>query len=180
MTNRITAFLMNEAVKVLYGFLFTAIMIILLAALRAINVSNFLFIQIVFVSVSLLVLTYFFSRLKWANKRIRGNEIYLVLFAFTISSFLLLNVDRSRSVYLLKWVDAAGANGITSLELSSKASVNDLGQLALNQRIDEQIESGNLIRDSEGNLQTSNQGKILNSIFKLTAKFLNLTGYNKS
>ena len=180
MTNRLTAFLKNEAVKVLYGFLFTAIMMFLLAALRAITVDNFLFLQIVFVSVSLLFLTYFFSRSKWSNKRICGNEIYLVLFAFTISSFLLLNVDRSRSVYLLKWVDAAGANGITSLELNSKASVNDLGKIALNQRIDEQIESGNLIRNAEGNLQTSYQGKLLNSIFKLTAKFLNLTGYNRS
>jgi hypothetical protein len=180
MTNRITTFLKDEVVKVLYGFLFTAIMILLLAALRSITVSSFLFLQILFVSCFMLFLTYFFSRSKWKNKRVFGNEIYLVLFAFTVTSFLLLNVDRSRSVYLLKWVDAAGANGISSLELGSKASANDLGRLALNQRVDEQIESGNLVRDSEGDLLTSNQGKILNSIFKLTAKFLNLTGYNRS
>ena len=140
MTNKITAFLKDEAVKVIYGFLFTAIMIFLLAALRAITVSSFLFLQIAFASVALLTVTYFFSRSKWGNRRIRGNEIYLVLFAFTITSFLLLNVDRSRSVYLLKWVDAAGTNGITSLELSSKASANDLGKSALDQRVDEQIE----------------------------------------
>ena len=128
----------------------------------------------------MLALTYFLSMSKWKIKRVHGNEIYLVLFAFTIASFLLLNVDRSRSVYLLKWVDATGGKGISLQQMTIKANANDLGTIALNQRINEQFQSGNLTKDSEGTLRTTSRGKALNSLFKITATFLNLTGYHKA
>jgi thiol:disulfide interchange protein len=180
MTHRIIKFLKEETKKILFGLLFTLVMLIVVALLRSITVSTFLFSQIVFVSVLMLFMTYFWSISRWRNSHIRGNEIYLILFAFTITSFLLLNVDRSRSVYLLKWVDAAGTKGISSSELASKASANDLGITALEQRIAEQIETGNLKKDSKGYLRSTNQGKIFNLISKFTAGFLNLTGYTRA
>ena len=180
MNNRFFSFIKEEAIKILYGCLFAIMLIGLLAILRAITVSTFLFVQIIFMSIVMLALTYFLSMSKWKIKRVHGNEIYLVLFAFTIASFLLLNVDRSRSVYLLKWVDATGGQGISLLEISAKANANDLGTYALNQRINEQIQSGNLTKDSKGILRTTSRGKVLNSLFKVTAAFLNLTGYHKA
>ncbi len=180
MTLKLITFLKEEIKKILFGLLFSAVMLLFLALLRSLTVSTFLFSQIVLVSILMLILTYILSISHGRINRIRGNEIYLVLFAFTIASFLLLNVDRSRSVYLLKWVDAAGAKGISSSELTSKATDNDLGTLALKQRIAEQIESGNLERVSGDYLRVTTQGKILNQISKLTAKFFNLTGYNRA
>ena len=96
------------------------------------------------------------------------------------SSFLLLNIDRSRSVYVLKWVDYSGKSGVSMSDILSKGSGSDMDTFALKQRIDEQIQSGNIQRNSSQTLTTTYQGHLLNQFFRIIARLESLDGYSKS
>jgi hypothetical protein len=152
----------------------------MMGLLRIFSRETFLFIQIVIVSFLLLCTTYIFARISVRSRWILGSEIYLTVFAFTLTSFLLLNIDRSRSVYLLKWIDSSNSQGITYEELEVIAYRESFGKQALNQRLAEQIESGNIVLISSQHYSVTTRGHLLNSFFCFLANFTHLNGYKRA
>jgi len=107
---------------------------------------------------------------------INGNELLIVSISFILITSLLLNIDRSRSFYLLKWVESAGNYGTSITELQKLKKLSDSDLAALKQRVREQDQSGFLFKDNE-RIYISSQGKFLVFIFRNLAKFENLKGY---
>lgn len=173
-------FLKNELGKIFYGVLISAIMVLVIGVIRIFSTGTFLFLQIIFVSMLLLVLLYLVPHSKFSAKWIKGTEIYLVVFAFTMTSFLLLNIDRSRSVYLLKWVDSARPTGLTFEQIENKGALAELGKTSLRQRIEEQVQSRTFYVDSSERVHTTGSGHLLNQFFSVLARALSLNGYIKS
>ena len=180
MHNSTRNFLIGEIWKLTLGLLTSLGMLLLLSLLRHFSTGTFLFIQIILVSILMLVILYSLSMYDKGKKWIRGSEIYLTIFAFTISSFLLLNIDRSRSVYLLNWVDSAGDMGISAKKLESIGEKHDLSGNSLEQRIEEQIQSGNLHKGPNGLLRSTKRGHMLNNLFEIIARIENLEGYQNA
>lgn len=173
-------FFRGEIEKILIGLLFTAIAFLVLAAVRIFSTNLFLFLQIVIVSLLLLLFAYFLSRKSTFAKWLLGSEIYVTIFAFTLTSFLLLNVDRSRSVYVLKWIDVQRVEGISFEELLEIGKKEAMNRSSLKQRLEEQIQSGNVYREDNGFYRTTLRGHALNSFFALVAEIQHLEGYKKS
>jgi hypothetical protein len=126
---------------------------------------------------SIYVFTFFgkggIARLLW------GKELAAILIIFIFLSFLILNVDRSRSVYLLKWVEMSSSAGITEEELSNRMGFTKIEKSDFRQRINEQISSGT-IRLDEDKLKLTLSGTVLTKFFNFLANFENLKGYPKS
>jgi hypothetical protein len=110
----------------------------------------------------------------------KNDFVYSVIIGSLISLLLfpnsLLNVDRSRSFYVLSWVDK-GEVKLTESELSVNVeSPEAADQAAIQQRIAEQIKRG-LIMERSGNLSLTQKGKILVFIANNLAEIFNLDGW---
>ena len=63
---------------------------------------------------------------------------------------MLLNIDRSRSIFLLKWVESYGETGLTSKIIAHDHNLSENDYVVIVQRIGEQEQSGMLVvRDEE-------------------------------
>lgn len=157
----------------------TLLLLAVLAIWRYFETNTFLFIQIIVCSIILLSLFYLLrlsgSKLKFFN----GNELLIIAISFIVVTFLLLNIDRSRSFFLLKWVDSSGSNGITVQEIQKQKNLSEADLIAVRQRIKEQDQSGFLIVRNE-RIYISREGKVLVFIFRNVARIENLTGYGKA
>lgn len=103
------------------------------------------------------------------------NLIGLML-SLLVLPYTLLNVDRSRSFYVLSWVDQGRVtveNGQIILEVKSKESADIAG---VDLRLKEQAERG-LIREGNGVYKVTNLGKLTLRIANLLAKLFNLTNW---
>ena len=152
------------------------ILFLLIALWRLFDPNSFLFLQILFCSVILLLILYSLRLRKFPFKIINGNELLIVSISFILITSLLLNIDRSRSFYLLKWVESAGNYGTSITELQKLKKLSDSDLAALKQRVQEQDQSGFLFKENE-RIYISSQGKFLVFIFRNLAKFENLKGY---
>lgn len=180
MKTRVKGFIRKETAKIAQGLCITLCLLIGIACLRAYSTGTFLFIQIISACLVLLLILYVLGHSSVRVSWIRGSEIYLTVFAFTISSFLLLNVDRSRSIYLLKWIDNNRSTGLTFRELATIAERESFGENALIQRLREQIESGNVYLDPQTRYRSTFRGHTLNVFFSTLADFEHLEGYKGS
>lgn len=163
-----------ELRKVFAGLMCTMLTISILAIWRRYDNSSFLFIQICVVS----LLSYFiFLILETKLKFFSGNSLVAALISFTLLTSLALNIDRSRSVQVVKWV-----HQISSI---SKVSVGEIAQIKhlspneippIKQRLREQTELGLL--EAHGSLYSlSFSGRAFISLSEFLAHFLSLNGY---
>ena len=128
----------------------------------------------------ILLLTLYSLRLtRFRLRFLKGNELLVISMSFIIVTFLLLNIDRSRSFFLLKWVESVGNNGISFTELQKQKNLSDSDIIAIKQRIQEQDQSGFLFIHSE-RIYISREGKFLVFIFRSVASFENLEGYKNA
>ena len=103
------------------------------------------------------------------------NIIGLML-SLLVMPYTLLNVDRSRSFYVLSWVDQGRVsleNGRLVLEVKSTESADIAG---VDLRLKEQEQRG-LIQQGNGIYKVTNMGKLTLRIANLLAKLFNLTNW---
>lgn len=103
------------------------------------------------------------------------NIIGLML-SLLVLPYTLLNIDRSRSFYVLSWVDQGKVyveNGQIILEVRSTESADIAG---VDLRLKEQEQRG-LIREGNGVYKVTNIGKFTLRIANLLAKLFNLTNW---
>jgi hypothetical protein len=106
--------------------------------------------------------------------------LLIVLIFFTITSLTLVNVDRSRSIYVLSWIseDRVKLNN-NYIDLAQVKSTEKLNIDGVRQRINEQIKRGLVIKDGN-QLELSKGGLVIVLISKYVAKVFNLNGWDKN
>ena len=88
----------------------------------------------------------------------------------------LINIDRSRSVFVLKWVNQYGQSGTSIEELQKSKNFSSSEKSAVEQRIREQ-EQMKLLNSKNGKVYISELGKIAIFLFERIAALENLQGY---
>lgn len=157
----------------------TLLLLAVLAIWRYFETNTFIFIQIIVCSIILLSVLYLLRLSNSKFKFFNGNELLIIAISFIVVTFLLLNIDRSRSFFLLKWVDSSGSNGITVQEIQKQKNLSESDLVAVEQRIQEQDQSGFLIVRNE-RIYISQEGRVLVFIFRNLARVENLTGYSRA
>jgi hypothetical protein len=109
-------------------------------------------------------------------------DVIISLLVFYIFfATVLVNVDRSRSVFVLSWV----SNNLVKIEppgydLSLIKSYASKDYDGIEMRLNEHMKR-NLIQTNDSQVSLTNNGSILLGIIELSAKFFNLQGfYNNS
>lgn len=181
MSSRLFGLLKREIEFLVIATLLTILAFIFLAFWRLFDSKTFTFHQIILVCVTMGSFIYLFTFFKSGRiaRTLLGKELAAILLIFTILSFLILNVDRSRSVYLLKWVEMSASSGISSAELSDRIGFSRIERVDFEQRIDEQIHSGTIKLDGE-KLKLTLVGSVLTRFFDFLARVENLKGYPTS
>jgi energy-coupling factor transporter transmembrane protein EcfT len=171
----------REVATIILALIFTAISFVLFALIRKIDTDTFSFLQIIMVTFLIAVFVYTLSFLGYRNfsSIFHGRELTIVLIVFTLLSFAVLNIDRSRSFYLIKWVSISGEKGISTAELADKYNLSSQDFSDLSQRVREQKESGTLF-ESKGKLHLTRAGKAIASVSTFIAGFASLTGYPRT
>ena len=157
----------------------TLLLLAVLAIWRYFEISTFIFIQIIVCSIILLSVLYLLRLSNSKFKFFNENELLVISISFIVVTFLLLNIDRSRSFHLLKWVDSSGSHGITVKEIQKQKNLSETDLVAVKQRIQEQDQNGFLIVKNE-RIYISREGKVLVFIFRNLARIENLTGYGNA
>ena len=111
------------------------------------------------------------------NKEI---TVFIILFAVTITQIftgVLVNIDRSRSFYVLSWIHKSEIKVVSEgYDLKNIHSMEKLNNLAINQRIDEQISRGLVVLEDK-KLRLSFIGTTLVNISDKTAQIFDLKGW---
>ena len=118
------------------------------------------------------------------NKNILNDSIRMISYLTIIGLFLsvlvfpysLVNIDRSRSFYVLSWVNLNKVqikSGELVLSVNSSESVDKLGVLL---RIQEQQQRG-LVNEIEGTYRATRYGKVLLRIANFLAQLFNLQNW---
>jgi hypothetical protein len=146
--------------------------------------SNLLFEQILFSAISPIILLILLNKPLLRRSLNFGDvykEVSIMILVFILAmSFSLVNVDRSRSFYVLSWV---GNQKITCTEtqydLSQVQSEEKFNVDAISSRIDEQISRG-LISISEDGCDLTNSGKVYLFLANTLAKIFFLDYWYKN
>ena len=180
MSAKSTSLARREFKTLLVSLLVTFVGFLILALWRLFQNSTFLFTQILIVTVILGVLVYLFSSILESrfSAVLRGRELTSIVLAFTIISFITLNVDRSRSFYLVKWVAESSDTGTTLQEISKSKNFSPEDIKDFRQRINEQKESGTL-KVENGQIKVTFLGSVVVAVSRFFAKFASLEGYLK-
>lgn len=119
------------------------------------------------------------SFFEFKNDWLQGNELLYIALAFILITSTLVNIDRSRSVFVLKWVSEIGQTGTTITEIQKwkRLSVADMD--AISQRIREQ-EQMRLLLTINGKVYLTNLGKIAVFLFRELSDLENLNGYKNA
>lgn len=164
----------NEIQNLKSGIIATVICGFLLGVLRIFDSKTFLFLQILACCLfTYIALSIFFRR----RPSLIGRELVAVLIAFTIVGFLTLNIDRSRSFFLLKWVSQyESSSGVTVEEIAKAKNLSGLDVQALQQRVGEQKQSIMLSANGE-KVRLTVFGRLFVKTCAFLAHIFNLQGY---
>ena len=136
----------------------------------------FLTINSVFIVLLFLLFLFFFNSLKFDVKLLLSAIIALLLF-YQTSTSILINVDRSRSFYVLSWIN--------TYEIDSELSKSQFDQIrspekssldSINKRISEQVSRGLVFKSGEG-LELTIFGRACLHISDFFAKWFKLNGW---
>jgi len=131
------------AIEILFWLLFGWLLLYFSRVSEIWGISLFDEINRVTLLLSLFCLFYWF----WIGKNRFGRDItiyFITLLLFWISTqFTLVNIDRSRSFYVLSWVNAGEVvNSGDNLDLSKVNSDEKLSTIAIQNRLSEQYQRG--------------------------------------
>jgi hypothetical protein len=150
----------------------------LLYALRFTGFFNrFLFEQIVFIGF-LIGFIFFVLSAKIVSFRTTTAEILLVSTLFiSLANLSLVNIDRSRSFYLLAWVgDSKVIEDDSGLDLGMVLSNESRSIDAINVRLNEQISRG-LVSQSGSEYRLTNLGKVYLLMSNVVAEWFKLENW---
>lgn len=171
--------LRREMKKVVTGLLSSLLLFLVIAGWRVFDSTTFLFVQILVSTLALLFFLYFISYF-FQVSFFREQELLSIFVAFTLVSFLLLNIDRSRSVFLIKWVGQATQVGETSTEqLFESQNLSLADKKAILQRIEEQGQI-RFVDAKENNLSLTWSGQLFFKLATFMADFFNLNGFKRA
>jgi hypothetical protein len=143
--------------------------------------DQFLLITILVLVVSLIYLKFNIDRfhIKEQNQLVATlMSITIALSYFSVVQYYVLTVDRSRSIFILNWVDKGkifyGSTGVTVLptNLEEMKVVSSVGQ-----RINEHRQRGLIGLDAKGRYNLTYAGKIILKTSEATASIFNLNGW---
>lgn len=144
---------------------------------RILDRETFLFLQIIVVCIMTYLLFFLLSN---RFESFRGREMVATLIAFTLISFTTLNIDRSRSFFLLKWVGQyESTSGVSIQEIAKMKSLTETEVSAIQQRVQEQKQSI-MLTGSGANLRLTTIGRIFVKACSFLAHLFNLQGYIKA
>lgn len=164
-----------DAKTLLLGFATSIFALMLLGVWRRLDLTTFLFIQILTLTFLLYVTLFFIG--KHRISFIASRELSIVLIVFLVATSTTLNIDRSRSFATLKWVSQIQDSGpvkIEEIRIAKGLSAEEA--MAVEQRIHEQVQFGSLIETPEG-VSLSRIGKVILWIAENIATLCNLKGY---
>lgn len=163
-----------ELRKVFAGLICTMFSMLILSVWRQYDSKTFLFIQIVSVTIFSYIL---FLRIENKAKYFSGNSMVAALISFTLLTSLALNIDRSRSVLVIKWVYQLSSHSTTNIDEIASFKNLTLNEIpAIEQRLKEQSEIG-LLREQTANYSLSLAGKLFIAIANFLSNMLKLNGY---
>jgi len=180
MTNKISGIIRHEIVSISVGLIITFFAFVILAVWRIFDTETFSFLQIIavifLVGLALYAITFLFdgkiSKLLWRR------ELVAIAISFTIMSFFILNIDRSRSFFLIKWIAHNEPAGISVKQIAISHNLSKVDIHDLKQRIREQMSSGT-VESVSGHLHLTSRGIFLAKLFDFIAKVENLKGYTR-
>jgi hypothetical protein len=129
----------------------------------------------------LLVILYIYTaqRKNRLSVALQGRELVSVVVMFTLLSFSLLNIDRSRSVYLLKWVSISEKSETTFQVFIDSRANSKLDVRDLTQRLNEQ-KSLKTISIHENQIELTLFGRFIVWTSNFVGSFQNLKGYKSN
>ena len=181
MLSKLLVLTRREFKTVLISVLVTIFGFLLLAIWRFFQDSTFLFTQILIVTAGLGFLIYLISFMleNRVSALLRSRELAIIVLTFTLLSFFTLNIDRSRSFFLLKWVSESSESGTTLQEISVSQYFSEKDIEDFKQRIEEQKESGTL-KEENGQVKVTALGSAIVSVSRFIAKAVSLNGFLKA
>lgn len=165
--------------KVVFRSIFLSIVAFLLISFwRLFSPDMFLLTQILLVSGAL----YLSMLLPWLKKFFRNEaeRLSTILVVFLLLTSILLNIDRSRSVYVIKWTSEASFSKSVSAEDILQYKRLPSSELSpVNQRLVEQSQIGTLRRSGE-KFSLSITGKIVLKFASVVASLASLDGFRRA
>jgi hypothetical protein len=143
--------------------------------------SNILYIQLLYsiIGASIIIAIFLFFRKSSEENLLLGYRVLLAtLLTTTLFSYSLLNIDRSRSIQVIRLIELNRELGNSKVESLSNFRYKNTPFLNpdIQQRIQEQVELGTIvIKDKEINLSV--YGDVIFVISNQLAQIYNLTGF---
>jgi len=158
-------------------FFATLVMLVIFFIVRIVNQSSLIFDQLLLCGfVTLLLL--FAEKRYGKNKLLSNFEIFLLVVVITFASqSVFLNIDRSRSFYVLSWIQNNHLTYVNrEIDLSRVKSQEKANESAIRDRINEQLSRGYLI-ESQSGVQLSKRGLLALTASNHLAELFNLNGW---
>jgi hypothetical protein len=171
----------REITTVAISLCLTLVSLLILAFVRFFDNSTFLFLQLLLITFLISLLIYGLSGISSHRLKIdlRGRELAITSIVFLMLSFSVLNIDRSRSFYLIKWISISGHQGTTTTQISDKYNLSPQDAKDLAQRVKEQKESRTIV-EVDGKLHLTLLGKVIVTVSSWIAQLTNLNGYPRA
>ncbi len=152
----------------------------LLISLRAISATSRIYDQILLASLFTVILNMLIFRLNKSGLLI---AVLVVLSIQNISAQVLMNVDRSRSLYIFGWVSDGNVNLKNGkINLSNVRSTEKVNQVAIENRINEQVARNLMMIENDGDVRLTISGRIVLLSAQISSRVFRLNGWstNKS
>lgn len=171
---------MRSELKIIISSIACASLILLFLVIwRTFDTETFLFLQICATSLFAYVAIMLF-RIGGKRSIFHNQELAVIAISFVIITTLTLNIDRSRSVFVLKWVNELSSSSPVKIEEIVKfKDLSPLDAAVVAQRLDEQEQLGLL--DEVGNgYKLSVFGNLFVKFASAFAKVMNLSGFARA
>ena len=172
--------IVRSELKTIISSIAGAILILLFLVIwRTFDTETFLFLQICATSLFAYV-TIMLFRITGKRSIFLNPELAVIAISFVIITTLTLNIDRSRSVFVLKWVNELSSSSPVKVEEIVKfKDLSPLDTAVVAQRLDEQEQLGLL--DEVGNgYKLSVFGNLFVKFASAFAKLMNLSGFARA
>jgi len=169
----------NELSTIFSSFAGAILVFLSLAIWRTFDNTTFIFVQIC-TSCFLVYIGLMIFRISGKKNIFVNRELAVVAISFIIITSFALNIDRSRSVFVLKWVNELSISSSVQIEeIAEFKNLSPLDSAAVAQRLDEQKQLG-MLREVGDGYELSLLGKIFIKLASVIAKVMNLDGFVKA
>jgi hypothetical protein len=178
----------TRAIVVIYGKVLSVTWLLGIATLflwRRVSITTLLYDQFLVITFLIFILSYFFVKRLFFKTNLNRTIIEKFAISFLISilffstiQYSVLTVDRSRSLYVLQWVQDGRIlmnNGNVVILGNKKPEMKVIPAVA--QRIEENKFRGLITKQSNGLQQLTALGKVHLTLAQVFAKFFNLKGW---